>query len=683
MHLLHEALRQKKRNVKVEQLLLLIARISIPILLALCLARPVFTLLRQFPGLNKNSLVVVLDNSFSMRAAGDGASARDQARNHLRRVFDELPGGSDVSIILAGSPPRLLMAQASTAMDVVTAALDSEPSLSGPTALADAFQLAQAELKRMGNAAREVLLVSDFQQSDWRNVSEGAGLPSLEALMKAEPKPALTFLQVNGGLEENLSLAAVEPSAFVVAREQSIALRTRIQNHGTRAYQDIAVHLEADGVRLRTTRVSIAPNAETVLTLTHAFATAGDHAMTVRVEGDAFPEDNAFSLVVPVREQVNCLVVHGENRNAAALEGDADFLEIALTPHQNAEASLKDVIRSGLVEERNVRDKGLEGAEVVVMANVSKLNDRQLRDLEEFVRQGGGLLIFCGPGMDSKWYSQQFHKGGKGLFPCEMSGFGHVDEGQPPARVLSQRFTHPSTTYFNDARGLRLQDAAFTHWVKFDKLQGEARVLLSLDRGDALLVEKPFGKGRVLAVASTANARWNNLPLQPAFVPFTQRLVTYLATQNTAPQFQMCGTVLRLPVEKNKDKTVHDIADPLSHLHEATARADQDGNIYVTFSDTHVPGIYEVRARAAGSSEAPRRFAFNLNPAESNLTATPPEKVRQIASRMEAGYAASYDEYARLDRSRRHGTELWQPILILLLLFLFAEVFLQQRISKA
>ncbi|HSI65515.1 MAG TPA: BatA domain-containing protein [Candidatus Saccharimonadia bacterium] len=43
MHLLHEALRQKKRNVKVEQLLLLIARISIPILLALCLARPVFT----------------------------------------------------------------------------------------------------------------------------------------------------------------------------------------------------------------------------------------------------------------------------------------------------------------------------------------------------------------------------------------------------------------------------------------------------------------------------------------------------------------------------------------------------------------------------------------------------------------------------------------------------------------
>ncbi len=40
----------------------------------------------------------------------------------------------------------------------------------------------------------------------------------------------------------------------------------------------------------------------------------------------------------------------------------------------------------------------------------------------------------------------------------------------------------------------------------FDRIEGEARVLLSLDRGDALMVEKPFGKGRVIAVATTANA---------------------------------------------------------------------------------------------------------------------------------------------------------------------------------
>lgn len=683
MHLLHEALRQKKRNVKVEQLLLLIARISIPILLALCLARPVFTLLRQLPGLNKNSLVVVLDNSYSMRAPGEGGTARDQARNHLRRIFSELPGGSDVSIILAGSPPRLLMAQPSTAMDVVTEAMDSEPSLSGPVKINEAFQLAQAELKRMGNAAREVLFISDFQQTDWRNAVEGGTVPALDALAKNEPKPLLTFLRVPSELQENLSIASVDPSAFVVAREQAIALRTRIQNHGTRAYQDIAVHLEADGVRLRTTRVSIAPNAETVLTLSHAFDTPGDHSLTVRLEGDSFPEDNAFSLVIPVREQVNTLIVHGENKSGTALEGDADFLQIALTPHQSAEVTLKDVIRTGLVDYRQLRDKATEGAEVVILANVPKLNEKQYRDLEEFVKRGGGLLVFAGPDMDLRWYEKDFYREGKGLMPTALSGFGHVDEGQSPARVLSQRFTHPSTTYFNDARGLRLQDGAFSHWVRFDKIQGDTRVLLSLDRGDALLVEKPFGKGRVLAVASTANARWNNLPLQPVFVPLTQRLVTYLATQNAAPQFQMCGTLLRAPLDITKEKSEYVLTDPFNKIHDLVAKKDETGTVYVDYAATYAPGLYELRPKVPNANEPTRRFAFNLDPSESNLTATASEKTREVASRMNAGYAESYDEYARLDRSRRHGTELWQPILVLLLLFLFGEVFLQQRIGKA
>ena len=56
MNLLREALRQRKRNLKIEQLLLLLTRIAIPIVLALCLARPVLTWFRQLIGANKNSL---------------------------------------------------------------------------------------------------------------------------------------------------------------------------------------------------------------------------------------------------------------------------------------------------------------------------------------------------------------------------------------------------------------------------------------------------------------------------------------------------------------------------------------------------------------------------------------------------------------------------------------------------
>jgi len=682
MHLLTEALRQKKRNVHVEQRLLLLTRIAIPILLALCLARPVMSFLRQLPGLNKSSLVVILDNSASLRAPATGGTVRDKARNDLRLILENLPRGSDASVILAGQPPRLLMDQPTTALDLIPKELESEPGLAGPLALNDALQLAQSELKRMGNAAREVLLISDFQQTDWRNVADGGTLPGLEGMKQGEPKPILTFLRESGDLEENLVLASVTPSAFVVAKQQSIALRAVVRNHGQRAYQDIAVHLEADGTRVRSSRVSVAPNAEAVLTLSHAFDTAGDHSLTVRVEGDAFPDDNAFSIVIPVREQVKCLLVSGE-AGAGALTGSTDFLQIALAPHKSAQTTLKDVINADVVDYKQLRDKSFNGMEVVVMSNVEKLHGRAPNDLEEFVKNGGGLLIFMGPDCDERWYKQDFFRDGNGLFPCSLKGYGHVDDGQIPARIVSQRYTHPATAYFNDARGMRLQDAAFQHWSRFDRIEGDARPLLSLDRGDTLVVEKAYGKGRVIAVATTATAQWGNLPLQPAFVPLMQRMVTYLATGSAATQYQTCGTALRIPVGKEQDKAAFIVTDPQSQTHEVEARADKEENVYLDFAKTFAPGIYEVKPKNALKSDAPRRFAFNLNPAEGDLTLQDSGKMRDVAARSEAAYAESYDEYSRLDRSRRHGSEVWQPLLLLLLIFLFLEVFLQQRISRA
>ncbi|WP_038169066.1 BatA domain-containing protein [Verrucomicrobium sp. BvORR106] len=681
MHLLHEALRQKKRNVKMEQKLLLAVRISIPILLALCLALPVLSALSQLPGFDKTSLLVVLDNSFSMRAPGTGGTARDKARNDLRQTYTTLSRGSDTAVILAGAPPHRLTAEPTSDLEAVPTLLENEPSLGGPLALQDTFQLVQADLGKLATPAREVLLVSDFKWSDWRQLAEGGTLPALESILKQERPPLVTFLRSSGDTESNLAVVSVEPSAFVVARGQMIALRARIQNHGPQAYQDVAVHLEANGARLRSTRVSVAPNSESVITLTHTFDAPGDQALTVRVEGDSLPDDNAYSVIIPVREQVNCLLVRGKSRSGP-LEGATDFLEIGLTPHQSAATTLKDVIRTGVIDDHAMRDKTLDGSEVVILANVNRLNDRQVQELEEYVQRGGGLIIFMGPDMDMRWYQEKLYQNGKGLLPCTLNGFGHVDEGQTPARILNQRHTHPAITYFNEARGMRLQDAAFTHWVKFDKVEGDARPILNLDRGDPLMVEKPRGKGRVIAVATTANAQWSNLPLQPAFVPLIQRLVTYLATQNAAPQSQMCGTVLRASLGTEQVKGNYELKDPMSRTREVTPRADRDGVIFVDHSDTAVPGIYELRAKNVPGALV-RRFAFNLNPAESNLSAMPEENIRAMAQRLGASYASSQDEYARLDRTRRHGAEAWQPLLFALLLFLFAEVFLQQRISRA
>lgn len=675
MHLLQEVLRQRKRKLNVEQWLLLAVRIAIPIVLALCLARPVVTALRSL-GLGKTSLVMLLDDSFSMRAPAQGGSPADRARQDLGQILEAQPRGSDAQIVLAGGAARRLLDQSTSTLDIIPKHLAETTNQAGPVKVNDALQTAAASLSKAPNGARELAIVSDFQASDWQSVADGAALPALETLLKQEPKPQVTFYRLASDLTENLSIASADLSALVIEAEQPIGLRVRIKNHGKRPWQDVAVHLETDGARLRTSRISLPPEGEAVIGFTHAFNQIGDHSLAVRLEGDSFADDNAFYSVVQVRNQLNVLLVDGDP-SSEPLGGAADFLELALAPYQSANASLKDLIRTTKVDARRLKVEDYKGKEVVVLADVDKLQGNRLTDLDKFVKAGGGLIVFAGTHCDLAWYNRDFYRKGEGMLPAAIKGLQRASSAALPARILQQRLTHPATVYFNDARGGRLQDAEFLSWLEFDlSVDTGAKAILQLDRGMPLFLEKARDRGRVIAAATTADAEWSNLPLQPFFVPLMQRLITYLATQSTVSAWDQVGAPLRLILPKERIGMDYTLQDPIGQTQSLKVKAEGDKALLESKAIS-APGIY----RLTQGNET-RLLAYNLDPAESNLTPLPAEKVRQLAERHNAAFVESFDGWQKLDRSRRHGSELWQPFLMALLVLLFLEVLLQQRIAR-
>lgn len=672
MHLLQEVIKQRKRKWKIEQWILLAVRIAIPIVLALCLARPVLTALRAF-GLGKTSLVMLLDDSFSMRAPAAGGSPAERVRQDVSRILEAQPKGSDAQVILAGGSSRRLLDQATTTLDVLPKQLADTPTQAGPVKANDAIQTAAAALSKASNGARELAILSDFQASDWKSIAEGGALPALESLLKQEPKPQVTFYRLASDLTENLSIASADLSALVVAEKQPVGLRVRIQNHGKRPWQDVAVHLEADGARLRTSRVSMPSEGVSVISFTHAFETVGDHSLAVRIEGDSFPDDNAFYTVVQVRNQLNVLLVDGDPSDQP-LGGAADFLELALTPYQAvANPSLKDLIRITKIEARRLRDDDFKDKEVVILADVERFRGNMIT-LEKFVKAGGGLIIFAGPHAELDWYNRDFFRKGEGLFPTSIKGLQRATS-TAPARLLQQRLTHPATLYFNDARGGRLQDAEFQSWWEFES-SDKAKPILQLDRGSPLFIEKTIERGRVIAAATTADAEWSNLPLQPFFVPLMQRLVTYLATQSTLSAWDQVGAPLRLTLGKERIGGEYILRDPTGQTDTLRVRAEAD-KAMLESKPIAAPGIYKLT-----QGTETRLLAYNIDPTESNLTSLPADQVKAIADRHEASFVESIESWQKLDRTRRHGSELWQPFLIILLALLFLEVLLQQRVAK-
>ena len=99
MHLLESVVRVNRRRMNIENLLLLLLRCAIPVVLALCMAQPVITAWQTIGGNVPSSVVLLVDDSYSMDAGQAGDTALDAARNAARQVIANLPTGSEVSII--------------------------------------------------------------------------------------------------------------------------------------------------------------------------------------------------------------------------------------------------------------------------------------------------------------------------------------------------------------------------------------------------------------------------------------------------------------------------------------------------------------------------------------------------------------------------------------------------------
>ena len=96
------------------------------------------------------------------------------------------------------------------------------------------------------------------------------------------------------------------------------------------------------------------------------------------------------------------------------------------------------------------------------------------------------------------------------------------------------------------------------------------------------------------------------------------------------------------------------------------------------FTATREPGVYTL-TEPDGSRV---HFVAENDGAESDLTLMSDEDTSRVAQGMGAGIARSVGEFREMDRDRRFGREVWKPLLWVVLLALFGELFFQQWISR-
>jgi hypothetical protein len=643
---------QAVRRQRIRHWLLFALRCLALILLALAFARPFLpsaATAAPVRGVGARELVILLDRSYSMSYGDRWTRAVDAAR----RAITGLSGDDRASLVLFdGTATAATEPTADQA--ILGAALEAAKPGAGITRYEPAFRLAQRVLVESELPRREVLVISDFQRVGW----DGRDSPALPAGTTIER------VDLSAATTSNIAVTAVDFRRDYAEDRERVAITARLVNRSAEARPRQSVSLELNGRAVETKQVDLAPNAAATVDFAPAPLPSGTTRGVVRSADDALVRDNAFFFAISRGQALSVLVI--DHREGGAPRSLYVERALGIGSQPNFRVTTK---RLGSVTASDLVDRSL------VLINDSDLPGGELgRRLVEYVNNGGGLLVALGDRSaprERPAYAAE-------LLPATADApidrttdrggtLGYIDRSHPIFEV----FSAPRSGDFSTPRFFRYRSVT--------PGPGDEQ-LARFDDGHIALLERKVGRGRVIVFTSSFDGIWNDLPLQPVFLPVAHQLAKYAAAYADERPWSVVGQVANLPGIFRDSAGQAGTASEVEYVAVAPSgeRTRLAGTTRRTVELTE-QGFYEMQR--VGSRGGPRVVAVNVDLAESDLTAVEPQL---LTGAMVAGAAADTTAGAEastpVDIERRQG--FWWYLLAAVLLLLVAETMLSNQLSR-
>jgi hypothetical protein len=408
----------------------------------------------------------------------------------------------------------------------------------------------------------------------------------------------------------------------------------------------------------------------------------GIHQGYLKIAGqDALACDDRHWFTVEVRPAWRVLIAAASDA-ARKPEDYALFFSEALAPYAiraKGEAAFQcDVI--GLDQ---LAAKPLDDYSAVCLVDPRPLAANVWQKLNVYVSGGGGLGIFLGRNASP---AASFNEPvAQQLLPGQLARQWRT-EGD--VYLAPDNFAHPVLAKFGGLRVAWPLLPVFRHW-QFDNLADGAATVIAFSNNQPALVDRPVGKGRVLAMttpisdpASRADARgwvpWNLIPTGDDKFPFyllANTMADYLVGGGTKRLNYTAGTTAVVPLAASERHPIYVLSTP--HGDQIRTPIDENQEA-VTVTSTEAPGNYRIQA-GGGEQEVDLGFSVNLPASVSQLERAGRDELAAIFGETPFRLARSREEIDRSVSAGRVGRELFGYLIVLLALVLGCEQALANR----
>ena len=416
MRFLLAAIRKNRRRLRIEQWLLLAIRTLVVLLVVSAMAKPFLESFGAVIAGRRTHRVIVLDASLSMAYTVGESSRFDEAKALAVQLVNGSRKGDAISVVLMGDPPRVVIGDPSPNLVEVKKEIDELQLTHGGTDLTATFEAVDRVLDVSQIGQKEVLFLTDLQAASWRPPAERLdGLKRALARLEARrPRSVVIDLGKPGG--ENRAVTQLSLAAPVATVGDTVLIRATVRNFGNNRSDGVRVRLTADGRLGPQESLDLAPGRGRPHRLpppVHHAGRPSDRGVARRrssgsrqppLAGRAGPR---VARGPPGRRAFQVRAVPGRDRlsgpGALALRGIAGA--VATDPRRSRLRVAGLASRSGPLRRRGLVQRRRSSLQAEVAA------------LDDYLKQGGGVVIFGGDQVLADNYNRLLYDDGKGLLP--------------------------------------------------------------------------------------------------------------------------------------------------------------------------------------------------------------------------------------------------------------------------
>ncbi|MCL5019569.1 MAG: BatA and WFA domain-containing protein [Patescibacteria group bacterium] len=635
------------RNLRIQQLLLLIFRTLVLGFLILAFARPVLRgSINVTEGHSKTSAVFIIDNSMSMGVTIGNKRYFEEVQDRAKALLKAFAPEDEIAVWY---PAGMNLSAISPVFDSKSRALSiiGQGTLTYQrTDLSAVLSAAHKILETRANVNKEIFVFSDLQATEFDFLQL-----QNDSLQKFQISNFLMSPLLN--IPKNAGVGNVQIQTQIIEAQKEIALDASIIQKSTSLQEETLLNLYLEGQRLAQQTIRFSDQMSLQAHFTLLPAKAGLLQGFIEVEPDALDEDNRGYFVLRVPEKIRVLLLSPQTDGS-------NFIKYALQPQENTNTQGFEVT----TEEYPFTKFDTAEHDVLILHDIPRFTAAGTLLVQEYLRKGKGVLIAMSDRFDVLSFNTHI-AAPLGISSCTSiigdsvspSGYFTIDKIE---------LSHPIFQGMFENKPDRLGPIHFYSIASFQQ-DSDKKAIIALQNQMPLLVEYERLYGKLLIFSGGMSTRTSDFPLKGFFPSLINRIIRYLAFRQGFHQ-QEYTVAKPLNFVLNKRAQRFEILRPDGEIVRPSVEVQGD-KFEINYDNTDVPGIYSLIVDGETADKVP----VNTDPRESDTT---PVELSQLYKVLPYVHVVPEEPQAALSviEETRYGVELRLYFLGIAVLFLLAEM---------